>query len=146
MATNAENNQLKKATDPNQAPAGTPSTGGSAAPSQPSGRVANYSTGQSLGPSSQGSGRFTNIKNYINANQGAGEQLGSKITGNIEKNLNKTEKEQQTAASNIASNIQAEKDRLAEGSQFNTQLQDQSAMVLKLLMKILIHKLDLKHC
>ena len=126
MATNAENSQLKKATEGGVSGSMAPSTGASQAPEASQSRVANYSTGSTLGPSSQGSGRFTNVKNYINANQGAGDQLGSKITGNVEKGLGKTEKEQATQASNIASNIQAEKDRLAQGTQFNQQLQDQS--------------------
>src|SRR6478609_3618758 len=123
MATNAENSQLKKATA--ETPSGM-ATGASQAP-QAQSRVADYSTGSSAAPSSQGSGRFTNIQKYINANQGAGEQLGNKLTGTVDKNLQKTEKEATSQAGQIANTIQAEKDRLAKATGYNTQLQDQTA-------------------
>lgn len=123
MATNAEQNQLKKAQDSGEGEPQAPGTGAST-PSAPASRVAGFSSGQQ--PTSQGSGRFTNLNKYVNANQGAGDQLGSKITSNIDKNVQKTQKEAQTQAQGVASAVQAEKDRLAQGSTFNQQLQNQN--------------------
>lgn len=88
-----------------------------------SGRVANYSTG-TQGASTQGSGRFTNLKSYINANQGAGDQLGSKITKDLKQDVTKAS--DQSQAANIRSAVEAEKNRLSEGTQFNQQLQDRN--------------------
>lgn len=121
MASNAEQDQLKKANQNMQAPVSDPQAG-----QANSSRVASYSAGNSTAAPTQSSGRFTNLKNYVNANQGAGDQLGSRITGNIDKNLDKTQKEATTATGNIANNIQAEKDRLAKGTGYNAQLQDQN--------------------
>lgn len=123
MATNAEQNQLKKAQDSGEGEPQAPGTGAST-PSAPASRVAGFSSGQQ--PTSQGSGRFTNLNKYVNANQGAGDQLGSKITSSIDKNVQKTQKEAQTQAQGVASAVQAEKDRLAQGSTFNQQLQNQN--------------------
>lgn len=121
MATNAEQNQLKQAQDKQQNQQAVPGTGAGQA-QQGASRVAAYSSGaQSTTP---GSGRFTNLKNYVNANQGAGQQLGSQITSGIDKNVQKTNKEATSAASNIANVVNAEKERLAKGTTFNQQLQD----------------------
>lgn len=119
MAINAEQNQLKQANQGDQQQTGA---GATQAPS--TSRISDYSSGAS--PATQGSGRFTNLKKYVNANQGAGEQLGSKISGNIDRNVEKTNKEATSAAGNVANAVNAEKDRLSQGNQFNQQLQDQS--------------------
>lgn len=119
MAINGEQDQLKKQQGDQQ------TLGSGPAPTANSGRVASYSTGSPGASAPQGSGRFTNLKNYLGANQGAGEQLGSKITSNISKGVDKTEKQATTQAGQISQNINAEKERLNQGNTFNTQLQDQ---------------------
>lgn len=84
-------------------------------------RVASYSTGQSQTP---GSGRFTNLQSYINANKPAGEQLGQKIAGKLGSSLETTEKQTSKQASDISSNIQAEKARIGEAAGFAKQIEE----------------------
>lgn len=99
-----------------------PMTGGGTSTQQGGGRLASYSTGSQ--PAS-GSGRFTNLQSYIKANEGAGQQLGSKIGAGLEKETKKATDVSQAQA--IGQQVQAEKDRLSQqGNQFNTQLKDQS--------------------
>lgn len=79
MAVNANFNQ--KQADPNAPGASPLQTIGSATPAAP------VTTSQApTAPKPQGSGRFTNIQKYLNANQ----QGGQKIAGQVESNLNKT--------------------------------------------------------
>lgn len=118
MAVVAE--EKKDENQQTQAPA--PVTGGAGpAAQQGGGRLATYSTGSQL---SKGSGRFTNLKSYIDANKGAGEQLGSKIGAGLEKQVNKAS--DTTQAQNIGKQVEAEKDRLAQGQQFKTQLGEET--------------------
>lgn len=118
MAVVAE--EKKDENQQTQAPA--PVTGGAGpATQQGGGRLASYSTGSQP---SKGSGRFTNLKSYIDANKGAGEQLGSKIGAGLEKEVKKAS--DTTQAQNIGKQVEAEKDRLAQGQQFKTQLGEET--------------------
>lgn len=127
MAINAEQNQLDQANKQNEANSqSSPTTGGGAASTTTSGRVASFSSGAPQQGAS-GSGRFTNIQKYLGANQGSGEQLGSRITGTIDKKLDKTTKEADT--SSIGKAVNAEKIRLAEGTQFNDQIKQDPTQI-----------------
>ena len=92
-----------------------PSSGGS--------RIASSSSG-SQGPA-QSSGRFTNLKKYVEANKGAGEQLGGRITSGLEKETAKATDTSQ--ANQIAANVKAEQDRLAQGENFNARIKNDEA-------------------
>lgn len=99
-----------------------PVTGGAGpATQQGAGRLAQYSTGSQP---SKGSGRFTNLQSYIKANEGAGQQLGSKIGTGLEKEVKKAGDTSQ--AQSIGQQVQAEKDRLAQGQQFKNQLGEET--------------------
>lgn len=130
MAINAEQNQLDQANKQNEANSqSAPTTGGGSASTTTSGRVASFSSGAPQQGAS-GSGRFTNIQKYLGANQGSGEQLGSRITGTIDKKLDKTTKEADTQASSIGEAVNAEKNRLAEGTQFNEQIKQDPTQIV----------------
>ena len=74
---------------------------------------------------SQSSGRFTNLKKYVEANKGAGEQLGGRITSGLEKETTKATDNSQ--ANQIAANVKAEQDRLAQGENFNARIKNDEA-------------------
>lgn len=95
-----------------------PSSGGS--------RIATSSSG-SPGVS-QSSGRFTNLKKYVEANKGAGEQLGGRITSGLEKETAKATDNSQ--ANQIAANVKAEQDRLAQGENFNARIKNDEARAI----------------
>ncbi|NDE09879.1 MAG: hypothetical protein EBZ95_04845 [Chitinophagia bacterium] len=82
-------------------------------------RVAAYSTGAQQTP---GSGRFTNLQNYISANQQGGQQLGQKIAGQVGSSVDTAQKQATSQASDINAGIQAEKQRLSEASGFANQI------------------------
>lgn len=104
--------------DENQQNAPAPVTGGTGPTVQPGGgRTASFSSGAQP---SKGSGRFTNLQSYIKANEGAGQQLGSKIGAGLEKEVKKAS--DTTQAQNIGQQVEKEKERLAQGQQFKTQL------------------------
>lgn len=128
MAVNAEQNQQynqeQNANQQQQAPstgAGAAQTNGNQAPSANTGsRVANYSSGQQAGTT--GSGRFTNLSKYINANQGAGDRLGSGIENKVSTQNQGAEKDADTSASAVRQGIQDAQGKLATGDQYKQQV------------------------
>ncbi len=78
--------------------------------------------GTATGRKPSGSGRFTNIQGYLQANQGAGEKIAGQIGQDVKK---QTEKLGQAVgqAGAIGSQLQAERDRLANVGSLQTQLQ-----------------------
>jgi hypothetical protein len=124
MAINAEQNQLDEANKKDSTPV-APVTGGGAAsaPSASSGRVADYSTGnQSKGSSS---GRFTNLQNYLGANQGATDRLYKGIGNKIETTAQPKKQEADTQASAVREGIQGAQQNLNRGQGYYNQMQDQ---------------------
>lgn len=65
------------------------------------------------------------IKKYVEANKGAGEQLGGRITSGLEKETAKATDTSQ--ANQIAANVKAEQDRLAQGENFNARIKNDEA-------------------
>lgn len=86
-------------------------------------RISSFSSGTQA--PQQSSGRFTNIKKYVDANRGAGEQLGNRITSGLEKETVKAT--DQSQAQQIAQNVQAERDRIGQGNTFNNRLKNDEA-------------------
>lgn len=89
-------------------------------------RVSSFSSGTQA--PAQSSGRFTNLKKYVDANKGSGSQLGERITGGLEKETAKATDTSQ--ADRIAKNVQAEKDRLAQGDVFNQRIKNDEARAI----------------
>lgn len=63
----------------------------------------------------QGSGRFTNIQQYLGANRGAGQQLAQGIGTQVQKQLNPVKKETETQASAVREGIQSAQNTLNTG-------------------------------
>lgn len=130
MAVNAEQNQLDAANQntqqnvPNQPTStgggeGNASSGGAGA--SPSGRVANFSNGTQNG--STGSGRFTNLNNYLNANQGATDRLYQGIGNKIETTAQPEKDKAQTSATAVRDGIQNANTNLDRGQGYYNQMQ-----------------------
>lgn len=89
--------------------------------------AATGATGANMSPtqtdSRRGSGRFMNLQKYLDANQGAGEQLAGGITKATQQESDQFQKQAQQKSNPISQNIQAEKDRLAQATQMNQQVQ-----------------------
>lgn len=92
----------------------SPSTSGS--------RMSEFSSGTQGGSGAANSGRFTNLKNYIGANQGAGNQLGERITGGLSREKEKASTQQAQGTQAIADKVNAERERLGQGEKFAEQL------------------------
>lgn len=71
----------------------------------------------------QGSGRFTNLQQYLNANKGAGQKLATGIGSKIEKDVEPAKKDSQEYTSKVAEGIQSARQNLQTGAQGVTQLQ-----------------------
>jgi hypothetical protein len=86
------------------------SPGGGSSGGQPS------QTPQANNSQRKGSGRFTNISQYLNANQGAGQQLATGISNNVNKEADKVG---QSIASTqgIQSGIQSEQERVGKAGE-----------------------------
>lgn len=72
----------------------------------------------------KGSGRFTNIQKYINANQGAGTRLATGVGNKIESKVNPEVQKSQDNLSSLRQGIQAGQGKLEAGQQYNTQAND----------------------
>jgi len=68
-----------------------------------------------------GSGRFQNLQKFIGANQGAGQQLGSKISQDITKNQQNVQNKIDTQQQNIKNAVEAEKTRMQSAQGLVTQ-------------------------
>jgi hypothetical protein len=125
MAINGEQDQLNNANQANgqQSQTATPSLGGgaSASPGATPGRTAAFSDGS---PSTNsGSGRFTNLQNYVNANQGATDRLYQGIGNKIDTTAQPGKDNADTQASAVKSGIQAANTNLNRGQGYYNQMQ-----------------------
>jgi hypothetical protein len=73
-------------------------------------------------PQRQGSGRFTNIQKYINANKTAGQNLVNNVSGSIQKDIGQQKSKTDESASAVRQGIQQGQQGLNQGSQFGQQL------------------------
>lgn len=78
--------------------------------------------GSSVQPQQQGSGRFTNIQKYINANKTAGQNLVNNVSSNIQKGVNESQQKVDESGSAIRQGIQQGQQGLNQGQQFGQQL------------------------
>lgn len=95
---------------------GMAQAGPSPAPAQPS-------IGQTPQQQAQrGSGRFTNLQKYVQANQGAGQRLASGVNKQIERTLNPVKKEATTQEQRTAQGIQQGQQTLTQGQGLQQQM------------------------
>ncbi len=122
MAINAEQNQLQKANEQKDSQAQQPgqAMAGSGGVSGPQSRTASFSSGSQP---TQGSGRFTNLKNYIGANQGAGERLAQGISKNIGQQTSESKGKAETQASAVREGIQSAQGKIGTGTGYKSQLE-----------------------
>lgn len=108
-----QNNQDKdqKPTDPTQ-----PST----TMSQPGSVVAASNTPSQ--PQKQGSGMFTNIQKYINANKTSGQNLVNNVSQNVQKGMQGQESKVNDANAQIKAGIEQGKQGINQGTQYGQQL------------------------
>jgi len=90
------------------------STGGGASAAGPTGT----SSAQPTSRQRQGSGRFTNLQQYIQANPGAGARTSQQIQNVAERTERGLESEAGNRLSDIRSQIGQERDRLGQAQQF----------------------------
>lgn len=121
MAVNAEQNQQKDQQDLTSQPGTQTSTSSGGVSAQPESRVANYSSG-SPSTGSTGSGRFTNLSKYLNANQGAGDRLASGISSNLDKQNAGEKRELNTQAGDVRAGIEAAQNKVNTGNQYVNQV------------------------
>lgn len=122
MAFLNQDNEDQQTQDTSQAPnpslntptQGTAASGGATAPAAP----------QNPANQPKGSGRFTNIQKYINANQGAGSRLAGGIDKKIEGQINPELQKANDNMSSLRQGIQAGQNTINEGNQLNSQVQD----------------------
>jgi hypothetical protein len=82
---------------------------------------------QSAGDGSkQGSGRFTNLQQYIGANQGAGNNISSNVQSNIGNAVKSNQQAAQSADTTGQSNVTAGNALIAQGQGFQNQMSDKS--------------------
>lgn len=123
MAVNAEENQLEqqnKLANPQSTGGGQAQAAPGSAPGTPASRVASYSSGSQPGQS--GSGRFTNLQNYIGANQGASDRLASGISSNLSKETAPEKKAVSSQAADVRAGIESAQNKLNTGSQYLDQV------------------------
>lgn len=120
MAVNAEQNQLNQQNQNNsqQTMQGPTSGGGITTPVGSTGRVANYSSGNQQSP---GSGRFTNLNKYLNANQGASERLASGISSNLDKQTASEKRNVNSQAADVRAGIESAQNKVNQGQQYLNQ-------------------------
>lgn len=99
-----------------------PSTG--AAPSQGASPAVNSMNSAQKG----NAGRFTNLKSYINANQGADTKYEQRLGSNLNQNFNQQQETANTNADAVRQGIQSSQQNLAGGQQLNQQLTGNNAV------------------
>lgn len=92
--------------------------GSSTAPSTGGGPTQSQAAGQR-----QGSGRYTNLKKYLEANKGGASRLSAGIQGQFQRTINPYAAHVQQAESGVQSGIGQSRDALDRGNQFLSQLQ-----------------------
>ncbi len=112
--------------DPNeqQGPSSQPSATGMSTPSSNSQASATPASATQA-PSSQpkGSGRFTNIQKYMQANQGAGQRLAGGVEARVQSKVNPQAQQAQTQAQNVREGIQSAQGKLQQGQQLRSQVE-----------------------
>jgi hypothetical protein len=74
-------------------------------------------------PQQKGSGRFTNIQSYLNANKGAGQQLAQGVAGQVQKKIDPVKKQAESYNEQVRQGIQGAQNTLNQGQQQYGQLQ-----------------------
>lgn len=109
-----DDKQLQKATQPVAI-----NTGGQALPGSQQGKVASFSSGQTP---TQGSGRFTNIQKYMDANKQASGNLGAKANQQIGQQFSKQEQEVGQKNASLQKAFGQGEQELSTGQGFQQQL------------------------
>jgi len=114
---NQEENEQQQAGQQPQQLAGSQQSGQTPA----GGRLASFSSGSA--PGSQGSGRFTNLSKYIDANKGASENLGARANNTINKGFNQDQQKVSEANKSIADTYGQGRNTIdTQGTQYKNQL------------------------
>ena len=79
-------------------------------------------TASPAAPKPQGSGRFTNIQKYLQANKQGGQQLAQGVGQNIQSGISKQKEQSQDYLSNIRQGIESAKGVAQKGGQYLQQL------------------------
>lgn len=118
-------NQQTNPNDPNQqqGPSSQPSATGMSQSTPQAPGAAPMQSQRAQQP--KGSGRFTNIQKYLQANQGAGQRLAGGIGRKIEANVNPQAQKAQTQAQNVREGIQSAQGILQQGQQLQQQVGQQ---------------------
>lgn len=113
---------LNQDEDQNQstAPSAIPSATSPAPASSP------MASPQTMANQPKGSGRFTNIQKYINANQGAGQRLASGVEKRVQAQVNPNVEKSQSQASQIAEQVNKAKGTLGQGQALQAQVSDKN--------------------
>lgn len=119
VAQNGQQNDPNNQDQQNQQ-AGQPQTlAGSTQNTAPnSGRIASFSSGQQP----QGSGRFTNLSKYMDANKNASENLGARAGGQFNREFTKGQTNVDKQNAQIAQGFQAGRNSLNQGAGYQGQL------------------------
>lgn len=73
-------------------------------------------------PAQQGSGQFTNLNKYLEANKGAGQQIGANIQQGIQKDIGGQQKKAETQAEAFKSGVTAAQGNVNQGVGYLNQL------------------------
>lgn len=119
MATIFNRNQGNEDKDQTQQQ-GTAGTGPSI---NAGGASATSSNATSAAPARQGSGRFTNLQSYLNANKSGGQQLAGGISNRVNKEIGEAKTESEKYNEKVAQGVQESKTTLDQGQQNLGQLQ-----------------------
>lgn len=118
MATLFEQQEKDKEEEQQQADSQPLTTGAGAA----SGGISPVGGAQPTAQQRKGSGRFTNLQKYIQANQGAGQRLGERITRGAETQATRAEKEATSRMGDIRSTISDEFNRFGKAKDYASQI------------------------
>jgi hypothetical protein len=72
----------------------------------------------------QGSGRFTNLQKYIQANQGAGQRIAGQVGKGVKQEIGKEEREAGEYYKNLGSAISGARKVTEEGAKYQQTLKD----------------------
>lgn len=126
VIVNQNQDQNQNAPSQQQGPVQTSSAGGGVAGVSSGGGPAGAAP---AAPRPASSGQFTNLSRYLQANQGSGSKLASKIGENVEGQQQQT-KQALGDAGVIGNQIDAEKQRIAQASGFAEQIKQDPTQLL----------------
>lgn len=115
-----QNNLTPNAQGGQNPPAGPPPS--PLQPMQQQSSVGSDSPTGAPAPTQKGSGRFTNLQKYVQANQGAGERTTAAVQKGIQKSLNPLQQQVQKAETAGQQGIQTGQQTLQTGQNINQQL------------------------